>query len=193
MTLAFPERIDTSRTVLTAWRADDGAALKRALDHNAEHLVPWIPWATGAAVPLAEAEERVRRFAEEFRSGTNFTWAIRDRDRAALIGGTGLHPRIGAGGLEIGYWIDRDHVGRGLAREVTEVLIALAFGESSIDRVEIHVDERNVPSVWIPKRLGFTLIRTEHRPGDVRLMIWRLWRPGPGERWSGGRPPAFVV
>lgn len=176
MTLRFPARIRTARTVLRAWRLDDGAFLKAGLDRNADHLVPWIPWATGEAVPLDQAEARVRSAAEEFAAGTNFSWAICSSDERQLWGGTGLHPRIGPGGVEIGYWVDQQETGRGLASEVAAVMLETAFSAAEVDRVEIHVDERNVPSRRIPVRLGFSLVEEVQQSPTVRLQHWRLLR-----------------
>lgn len=189
MSLAFPERIVTARTLLRSWRDDEGEALKAALDRNATHLVPWIPWATGTTVALADAEARARKFATEFREGSNFVYAIRSPDDRTLLGGTGLHPRIGPGGIEIGYWVDRDQVGQGLAREVAAALVEVAFGSPGIARVEIHCDERNLPSARVPERLGFSLVGREPREGGVVLMIWRLLRGEHGHLADGTGAP----
>jgi RimJ/RimL family protein N-acetyltransferase len=189
VTLSFPDRIATPRTVLRSWRYGDAAELKAGLDRNATHLVPWIPWATGEAVPLADAESRTRRFADEFADGTNFTWSIRSTDETQLLGGAGLHPRIGPGGVEIGYWIDRDHTGRGLATEVAATLVEVAFSSPEVDRIEIHCDQRNVPSARIPERLGFALARLEPTADAVTLMIWRMLRGEYGHLADGTGAP----
>jgi ribosomal-protein-serine acetyltransferase len=60
--------------------------------------------------------------------------------------------------LEIGYWVHVDHVGRGLATELSAALTDTAFTVDGIERVEIHHDRANVRSGAVPARLGFTLM-----------------------------------
>jgi RimJ/RimL family protein N-acetyltransferase len=172
----------TPRAVLRAWRVEDGPLLKTALDHNREHLTPWVPWATGEVTPLAEVNERVALFAADFVAGRNWLYAVMSPDETQVIGGTGLHNRVGPGGLEVGYWIDRDHINRGLATEVAGAVTATGFGWPTLEYLEMHVDARNGASARVPERLGYTLaeVRDEpSRPGSstvVSMMIWRMRR-----------------
>jgi RimJ/RimL family protein N-acetyltransferase len=53
----------------------------------------------------ARAEDRARRVLSSFDAVENFTYGIFAADEAEVLGGTGLHPRVGLGGLEIGYWV----------------------------------------------------------------------------------------
>jgi RimJ/RimL family protein N-acetyltransferase len=72
-----------------------------------------------------------------------------------LIGGTGLHPRIGDEELEIGYWIHKDYLNQGLTTEATAALIKVAFELIHVHRIEIHCDPANLASAAIPRKLGF--------------------------------------
>ena len=63
-----------------------------------------------------------------------------------VVGGSGLHRRIGPDGLEIGSWVRRDFVRRGIASSAAAWLTDLAFARPDIDRVEIHRDRANVAS-----------------------------------------------
>src|SRR5690606_14278304 len=108
------------------WNAADGAILKAAIDYNKDHLKPWVPWATGEETPLEETQARVATFADDFAAGRNWIYAVLSPDEQRVIGGTGFHDRIGPGGLEIGYWIDRDHINKGFASEVAGVLTEAA-------------------------------------------------------------------
>ncbi len=94
-----------------------------------------------------------------------------------MVGGTGLHRRIGEDGLEIGYWRRADAGGRGLVTTWSAALTRAAFALDGVERVEIHCDEANVASAAVPRRLGFTLERIEDKPiaapGERgRSMIW---------------------
>ena len=87
--------------------------------------------------------------------------------------------RCGPGGLEIGYWVHRAYVGRGLATAAAAALVEQAFGLPGVDWVEIVHDELNVASGQIPRKLGFT--EAGRRPldppppsGTGTGVAWRL-------------------
>jgi RimJ/RimL family protein N-acetyltransferase len=93
------------------------------------------------------------------------------------VGSIGLHARIGAGALEIGYWIHSAFTGHGIATTCAGALTTAALALPDVTRVEIHCDEANVRSAAIPRRLGYRLARVEPAqitaPGEVgRDMIW---------------------
>jgi RimJ/RimL family protein N-acetyltransferase len=99
-----------------------------------------------------------------------------------VLGGTGLHPRVGAHALEIGYWMRSDAAHQGLATEAAGALAAVAFAIPGVERVEIRCDPKNVRSAAIPRRLGFrhlvTLEADASTPtGEPRdTMVWSLAR-----------------
>ena len=74
-----------------------------------------------------------------------------------MLGGSGLHPRIGPGALEIGYWMRADAVGQGYATESTAALTRVAFEVADVERVEIHCSTENHASAAIPRKLGYSL------------------------------------
>lgn len=176
--MRFPETITTPRLVLQRWRAEDAERLKAALDRNRDHLVPWIPWATGEEVDPVWVQQQLQRMVGEFDADLNWSWAITLPGQPGVIGGCGLHERIGAGGLEVGYWLDRDHLGQGLASEAAAAMVELARADPIVNCIEMHVDERNRPSARIPERLGFEPAerqqRTDRWGTEVTIVIWRL-------------------
>ena len=115
-----------------------------------------MPWAHEEPRSLDERLELLRAFRGRFDLGDDFVYGIFSSDESKVLGGSGLHVRVGSGALEIGYWIRASHVGRGFARETTAALTKAAFRVCGVDRVEIHVDPANEPSLRIPRALGFT-------------------------------------
>jgi RimJ/RimL family protein N-acetyltransferase len=106
-----------------------------------------------------------------------------------VVGGSGFHPRIGPGGLEIGYWVHRDFVRRGIATTTSRALTDLAFTRDGIDRVEIHHDKANLASGGVPRTLGFTQVREEQREAKTPqqsgiAVIWRVTR----DEWLAANP-----
>ena len=149
-------RIETRRLVLRCYQPTDGPLLAESIAESVEHLLPWMPWAHAEPEPLEEKVQRVKYFRGEFDLGQNFIYAILNPEETKLVGGTGLHPRLGAEQLEIGYWIHKDYVKQGLVTESTAALIKVAFELVHVHRIEIHCDPDNHASAAIPRKLGFT-------------------------------------
>jgi RimJ/RimL family protein N-acetyltransferase len=151
-----PYLIRTGRLILRCWDPRDAALLKDALDSSLDHLRPWMPWAAAEPKPLEEKAELLRVFRGRFDLSEDFVYGIFSHDESEVVGGSGLHTRIGAGALEIGYWIRASRVGRGYAREAAAALTKAAFQVCLVERVEIRVDPANEASLRIPRALGFT-------------------------------------
>ena len=150
-----PYRIVTERLVLRCWEPRDAPLLKDALDSSLDRLRLWLPWARDEPQPLEQKVRLLRTFRGNFDLGTDFVYGIFSSYEAEVVGGTGLHTRLGAGALEIGYWIRDSRVGAGFATEAAAALTRVAFEICGVDRVEIRVDPANEPSMGVPRKLGF--------------------------------------
>ena len=115
-----------------------------------------MPWAALEPTSLDDKAELLRTFRGRFDLGEDFVYGVFAGDESEVIGGSGLHTRVGSGSLEIGYWVRASHVGRGFAQETTAALTNVAFRVCGVDRVEIHVDPANAASLRVPRALGFT-------------------------------------
>jgi RimJ/RimL family protein N-acetyltransferase len=152
---AAPYRIETERLVIRCYEPPDAALIKESIDSSLDHLRPWMPWAADEPQTLEEKTELARYFRSNFDSGENFTYGIFAADETELLGGTGLHPRIGPGGLEIGYWVRASATRRGIATEASAALTRVGFEVCGADRVEIRIEPGNEASFGVPRRLGF--------------------------------------
>jgi RimJ/RimL family protein N-acetyltransferase len=153
--LTPPYRIETERLVIRCWNPADAELLDEAVTSSIEHLRPWMPWIADEPRTLDERVELLRGFRSRFDSGDDFVYGIFAPDDSRVLGGTGLHTRLGDDAFEIGYWIRADAAGRGLATESTAALTRVAFELSDVERVEIHVEPANERSAAVPRRLGF--------------------------------------
>lgn len=180
-------RIETDRLVARCWSPDDAPALRHALDENDGHLRPWIPFMADEQRNLRETAEWIRGQRAEFDQDIAYRYALFDRDESALVGSISLFKRVGPRGREIGYWIDKDHCGSGLASEASMMMVRLAFevddpvDTDPVNRVEIHCDPANGASWGVAKKLGFAHEATLGRrhvdsEGEVTdTMIWTLF------------------
>ena len=174
-------RIHTHRLVIRCWNPEDAPLLQEALDASVEHLKPWMPWAHEEPEEIQKKIDRLRQFRGKFDMGEDFIYAVFDRGEEHVLGGTGLHTRLGEKAREIGYWIHADYINRGLATETSAALTRVAFEIDKVRRVEIHCDPSNVRSAAVPRKLGFvheaTLGRRIPSSEDKMTdsMIWTLF------------------
>lgn len=157
-----PRRIETGRLVLRCWEERDAPLLRDAVDSSLEHLRRWMPWAMDEPSSLEETRRRLRTYAAQFDAGDDFVFGIFTQDETEVVGGSGLHPRIGTGALEIGYWIRASRTGHGFATEAAEALTVAGLAMPGIDRIQIHCDPRNTASRRVPEKLGYRLVETRH-------------------------------
>jgi RimJ/RimL family protein N-acetyltransferase len=172
-------RIETKRLLIRCYHPSDAPLLDQSISENVEHLRPWMPWVHSEPEPIAEKFARLKRFRGMFDLGQNYVYGIFNPEETKLLGGTGLHPRIGDEQMEIGYWIHRDYVNQGLITESTAALIKVAFELIQIHRIEIHCDPANVASAAVPRKLGFThegtlRAKTPFLTGWSDSMVWGL-------------------
>jgi RimJ/RimL family protein N-acetyltransferase len=163
-----PYRIETERLVIRCYEPRDAPLIKESVDSSLEHLRPWMPWALDEPQTLEEKTELARNFRANFDTGENFTYGIFGSDEGEVLGGTGLHPRIGPGGLEIGYWIRASAVRQGICTESTAALTRVGFEICGADRIEIRIEPGNDASFGIPRKLGFAEEATLRRRLDPR-------------------------
>jgi RimJ/RimL family protein N-acetyltransferase len=152
---AAPYRIQTERLVVRCYEPRDAPLLKEAIDSSLEHLQPWMPWALDEPQTLEQKVELIDLFRSSFAAGDNFTYGIFGADEIELLGGTGLHPRVGPGGLEIGYWIRASATRQGLVTESSAALTRVGFEVCGADRIEIRIEPGNEASFGVPRKLGF--------------------------------------
>jgi RimJ/RimL family protein N-acetyltransferase len=178
-----PYRIETERLVIRCWDPEDAPLLKDAVDRSLDHLRPWMPWTPEEPEALDTVYERLRWFRGRFDLGEEFVLGVFTQDESRVVGGTGLHRRVGDEALEIGYWVAADATGQGLATELTAALTRVAFACFDVDRVEVRVDPDNDRSTRVPRKLGFRHEATLGRRlptkqgSDLRdVQVWTIFR-----------------
>ena len=168
--------------MIRCWSEADAPKLIEAIAANLEHLRPWMPWAAHEPQPLEEKVALLRGFRRRFEAGEDFTYGLFAPDERTVVGGAGLHRRIGAGAIEIGYWVHVDHSGKGLATEASAALAQVGFGPMGLQRIEIHCEPANAASSAVAAKLGF--VHEVTIPGCVTsptmdprdMMIWSMQR-----------------
>jgi RimJ/RimL family protein N-acetyltransferase len=175
-------RIETKRLVLRCWQFSDAPLLSRAVEDSMEHLRPWMPWIKGEPKTLEDRVAYMRSMRAEFDTDEQYVYGVFDSAEKMVLGGTGLHRRIGPRALEIGYWVHSAHINRGIATELAGALTRVGFAVNDSLRMEIHCDPNNGPSAAVPRKLGYThdatlrgnMVRDDGTLRDT--MLWSMQR-----------------
>jgi RimJ/RimL family protein N-acetyltransferase len=152
----MPSAIETPRLLVRRWTTADAPAIAAAITRNIEHLRPWMPWIAQEPLRRRERIALIRSWDEGWDAGGDAVYGMFLDGQ--IVGGCGLHNRHAADTLEIGYWVDKDHVGRGYATEAARALTDVALAAPGIDRVEIRHDRANLTSERVPARLRYERI-----------------------------------
>src|SRR3954454_17399525 len=139
---------------------DDAPALSRAIAESLEHLRPWMHWV--ALEPLSPDQRRAW-IRERSAGDEHYGLWLGDR----VVGGCGLHRRLGPGALEIGYWVHAAYTRRGIATATGPQLCAEGFATPGVERVEIHHDRANVASGRVAAAAGFEFVTEQRRARDA--------------------------
>lgn len=174
-------RIETSRLCLRCYAPADAPLLDAAIAASLDHLRQSMNWAREEPMSRAARVELLRGFRARFDLGQDFVYGVFSSDQERILGGAGLHPRIGPSALEIGYWIRADATRRGYATEVAAALSRVAIEVEGVRRIEIHCDPHNHGSRRVAEKLGYRHEATLKRrlppldAGDRDVMIWTLF------------------
>ena len=142
------------------------------------------------AVPLLETLEDARAFLgsiDQHRvAGTLFQWGIVKRGDSSVCGTCTLAGIDRANErAELGFALCRRHWGSGVVHEAASLVIEHAFTGMGLHRLEADADPRNVKSLRILERLGFSregyqreryLVAGERQDGVLFGLLASEWR-----------------
>lgn len=191
----LPRRIGSPRLVIRCWEPADVDVLQRAVAESTEHLRPWMPWIADEPLDRSARRALIEEWEAAWASGGDAVYGVFLRAEPdapdtgpVVVGGTGLHRRLGPRGLEIGYWVHAHHTRRGYATEIARAVTHAAFDDPAVDHVEIHHDRNNEASAGIPRKLGFRYAgnRRSEKAAAAETGVESIWRTTRTE-WLGDR------
>lgn len=168
-------RVRTPRLLLRCCEPSDIAPRLEAVESSGEHLREFFPPQPDGPPPLERHLAQLRKLRGNFDLDQDRIYAVVEPDTGRYLGEVGLYTRAGIGAREVGYWLRRDAVGRGLATEMAAAAIRTAFELDQVKRVDLTCDPDNTASAAVARRLGFTLegrlrdrqLAPHHRRGDI--------------------------
>ncbi len=122
---------------------------------NREHLDEWLRWSSSIQT-LQDAEKMLTMFGQKRQAGEGFLSGIWMNEQ--LVGGVVcwyIHRQNR--NAEIGYWLTKATLGKGLATRASQATIDYLFSVEKLHRIEMQCAVENTRSRAIPERLGFKL------------------------------------
>ena len=174
---------ETARLRLRRWHDDDLDDLHRVF---AKPEVWWFPMQRGCT--LDETRRYLTRRLEDWETRGWSHWAAVHKPDQRLIGLLGLSPPEFLPEVmptvEVGWRLDPDYWGQGLAREGGRAALDLGFDALGLDEIVSICQPDNVASERVMRHLGMTLGReTTHPELGVPLRVYGLTR----DRWHDCR------
>lgn len=138
---------------------------------NRDYLYDWMPWAQNT--PDESSLIHYNEAPHKKFNNEECNWDIIFHDQ--MVGAVGLHNRdVGKEILEIGYWLDEDHQGKGIVTRITHFLINMCFEDTSTPAIDIWCDHANEKSAAVALRCGLTLYSHKEREAQARKETGRL-------------------
>ncbi|WP_328910453.1 GNAT family N-acetyltransferase [Streptomyces sp. NBC_00234] len=173
-------------TTLRPASLDDAGSLAAALTRSRTYMRPWEPERTEVFYTAQGQTERLAGLLAERDAGRAVPWVIADEEDLAV--GAFTLSSIERGPFRsgrLGYWIDVDRAGRGLATTAVGRICELARDGLGLHRVEAGTVVDNVASQRVLAKCGFeqfgTAPRFLHINGEWRdhRLFQRILHDGP--------------
>jgi RimJ/RimL family protein N-acetyltransferase len=167
----------TERLVIRSWTLDDAEGVFAIFSDPAVSRIAGSPPAS-----VAVSRERLNRWLahyERMGNGLGF-WAIVERESGLAVGEVKLQPFGGplasSPEVELGYYLARQHWGKGYATEAARGALRYGFEQLDLPRIWVLVRSDNDRSLRVVARLG---ARSEGRQqhDDWELQVFCVDRP----------------
>ena len=174
--LAEPEHAPllTRRLVLRTPTLSDHREWAALRESSQAFLRPFEPEWTARELSRTTYRQRLRSQAGLAAAGRALPWFLFERERGRMVGGitvSNIRRGVAQAGT-VGYWMGAEHAGHGYMREALRAVMACAFEEHDLHRLEAATLPDNERSIRVLERCGF------RREGVARsyLRIAGAWR-----------------
>ncbi|WP_421792480.1 GNAT family N-acetyltransferase [Hyphobacterium sp.] len=147
----------TRELTLRAPQTSDYEAWAKLRSASRKHTEPWEPTWTADELTRSAYRGRLRRYELDWKDGRGAPFFVVRKRGNVLIGACNLN-NIRRGVMQsadIGYWIGAPYVRQGYARQAIRRVLAFAFEDLSLNRIEAAVQPENAASRALLEEIGF--------------------------------------
>jgi len=164
----------------------DAASYAEALTRNRAYMKPWEPVRPDSFYTEKGQRERLAALLADREAGRGMPWVVSDAEDR-VIGGFGLNTIVLGPfrSASLGYWVDGEYAGRGLATAAVRRICGLARDELRLHRIEASTVLHNTASQRVLAKCGFEEFgrapRYLHIDGEWRdhRLFQRILHDGP--------------
>jgi len=174
----YPIEISSTRLLLRPYRPGEGRLYVDMYRENGAHLMEFMPEELRGMKTEADGERQIQRMLHAWQDRELFIFGAWDTETGLYVGEAYLaNPDWTVPSLELGYFVVATQTGRGFATEAGAAVVAVAFEQFGVERIDLQCQADNVASARVAERLGFRLEgrqrqRDRKRDGDL---VDRLW------------------
>ncbi len=152
----IPTRIETERLYLRPYRAGDGPMYYAVGQRNRDHLARYETENFVRTLDSEEeAEQAVQDLAAAWEEQSSFFMGVFDKRTDEFVAQIYIGPmNWDVPELELGFFVDCDHEGRGYVTEAARAALRFIFEHLEAHRVSLHCDDGNVRSARVAERCG---------------------------------------
>lgn len=130
---------------------------------NRTHLREWLPWVDNNKT-AEDSRKFIEKSQEKLSKNNGFDLGIYFNEKLVGIIGINHFDALNQK-VEIGYWLSKNHQGKGIMTKSVKTLIKYIFQTLKMHRIQIDVALGNKKSTTIPDRLGFKKEGIQHQAG----------------------------
>ncbi|MHA2428466.1 MAG: GNAT family N-acetyltransferase [Candidatus Hermodarchaeia archaeon] len=153
----LPEKLESQRLLIRRYSEGDGKALFALLErnNNREFLFPNVE-EVATIKTVEDAEIKTQRHKLEWETRKRFVLGIWEKTTNIYIGEIWIEPnQWKVPSFEIGWFLDKGYLGKGLATEAARRSIEFIFQDLRAHKVIVIARDTNLQSIKLAERLGF--------------------------------------
>ncbi len=191
-----PLRIESDRLILRRMELSDAPAWLAVVERSRADLERWMSDFRRVHT-LAEAEHEIGIAMADAENRARYDLFAFERDTGELIGGGALHGFAwNVPAVEIDWWLDSQHTGKGYATEIGGMQAQFALDAWGANRIEVWAEPGNAASTRVADRLGMQyegIARAEYPNADGTLSAWSIYSLIPSDLRDLAKPlPAIT-
>lgn len=157
----WPVTLESGDLVLRPIRYRDKREWSEVRSRNSEWLAPWEASNPAPGGRLPSYRQMVASLNDQARQATALPFLITERTpgfrEPRIVGQLTVSSIVWGSAMmaTLGYWVDKDRAGRGIAPTAVAMATDHCFRALGLHRMEINIRPENGPSLRVVEKLGF--------------------------------------